>query len=38
MKWQDRITNNPQVCHGRPCIKETRVMVSVILENLGSNQ
>ncbi len=35
MKWQDRISINPQVCHGRPCIKGTRVMVSVILANLG---
>lgn len=35
MKWQDRISIHPQVCHGRPCIKGTRVIVSVILANLG---
>ena len=38
MKWQDRISINPQVCHGRPCIKGTRVMVSVILANLGEGE
>ena len=38
MKWQDRISINSQVCHGRPCIKGTRVMVSVILANLGEGE
>ena len=36
MKWQDRITVDPQVCHGTACIKGTRVMVSVILDNLAA--
>lgn len=35
MKWQDRITVDPQVCHGKACILGTRVMVSVILDNLA---
>jgi uncharacterized protein (DUF433 family) len=34
--WQDRITTNPQVCHGKPCINGTRIMVFVILDNLAS--
>jgi uncharacterized protein (DUF433 family) len=38
MKWQDRISINPQVCHGRPCFNGTRVMVSVILANLGEGE
>ena len=38
MKWQDRIGINPSVCHGRPCIKETRVMASVLLANLGEGE
>ena len=29
-----RITVNPKVCHGKPCIRGTRIMVSVILDNL----
>ena len=27
----DRISVNPKVCHGKPCIKGTRIMISVIL-------
>ncbi|MEO6596126.1 MAG: DUF433 domain-containing protein [Planctomycetota bacterium] len=35
MNWRDRITANPNVCHGRVCIKGTRIMVSVVLDNLA---
>ena len=34
--WQERITINPAVCHGRACIRGTRVMVSVILDNIAA--
>ncbi len=34
-RWQERITANAQVCHGKPCIRGTRIMVSVILDNLA---
>jgi len=34
--WQDRITVDPNVCHGKACIKNTRVMVSVVLDNLAA--
>jgi uncharacterized protein (DUF433 family) len=27
----DRISVNPKICHGKPCIKGTRIMISVIL-------
>jgi len=37
MNWRERITANPLVCHGKACIKGTRVMVSVILDNLASD-
>lgn len=36
MQWQDRITVDPHVCHGQACIKGTRVMVSVVLDNLAA--
>ena len=35
MNWQDHVTVDPQICHGKACIKGTRVMVSVILDNLA---
>ncbi len=38
MNWRDRIETNPLVCHGKPCIKGTRVMVSVILDNLAAGE
>lgn len=36
MNWRDRITTDPAICHGKACIKGTRVMVSVILDNLAA--
>ncbi|TYQ23331.1 DUF433 domain-containing protein [Pseudanabaena sp. UWO311] len=36
MVWKDRITTDPSVCHGKACIKGTRIMVSVILDNLAA--
>jgi uncharacterized protein (DUF433 family) len=36
MVWKDRITTDPFVCHGKACIKGTRIMVSVILDNLAA--
>ena len=35
LEWQERISINPLVCHGKACIRGTRVMVSVILDNLA---
>jgi uncharacterized protein (DUF433 family) len=32
----DRISVDPEVCHGKPCIKGTRILVSVILDNLAA--
>ena len=32
-EWQERISVNPAVCHGKACIRGTRVMVSVVLDN-----
>ncbi len=36
MDWRERIIVDPQVCHGRACVKGTCVMVSVILDNLAA--
>ena len=36
MNWKERITVDSLVCHGRACIKGTRIMVSVILDNLAA--
>lgn len=36
MRWQDHITVDPAVCHGKACIKGTRIMVSVVLDNLAA--
>ena len=36
VRWQDFITVDPEICHGQACIKGTRIMVSVILDNLAA--
>ena len=36
MNWQEHITVDPAVCHGRACIKGTRIMVSIVLDNLAA--
>lgn len=38
MTLLERITRDPNICHGKPCIKGTRVMVSVILDNLAAGE
>lgn len=38
MKWQDHITADPKVCHGKACFKGTRVMVTVVLDNLAAGR
>lgn len=38
MNWKDRISIKPDVCHGKACIKGTRVMVSVILADVAAGE
>lgn len=38
MNWQDRIAADPAICHGKPCIKGTRIPVSVVLDNLAAGE
>ena len=35
MVWQEHIMSDPAVCHGKACIRSTRIMVSVLLDNLA---
>jgi uncharacterized protein (DUF433 family) len=34
--WRSHISTDPAICHGKACIKGTRIMVSVVLDNLAS--
>jgi uncharacterized protein (DUF433 family) len=34
-EWRERIAIDPQICHGKPTIRGTRILISVILDNLG---
>jgi uncharacterized protein (DUF433 family) len=36
MNWRERISVDPAICHGRACINGTRVMVSVVLDNVAA--
>jgi len=36
MNWRDLITIDPEIAHGQACFKGTRIMVSVVLDNLAA--
>ena len=36
MNWRDHITVDPNVCHGKACIKGTRIMVAVVRDNVAA--
>jgi len=38
MNWPEHISVDPNVCHGKACIRGTRVLVSVVLDNLGAGR
>ena len=38
MDWRTRITIDPAICHGKACVKGTRIMASVVLDNLAAGQ
>jgi uncharacterized protein (DUF433 family) len=38
MDWRERISVDPEVCHGKACIRGTRVMVSVVIDNLAAGE
>jgi len=35
-RWRDRISVNPAVCHGKACIRGTRIIVSAVLDNVAA--
>ncbi len=36
MNWQEHITVDPEICHGKACITGTRVLVTTVLDNLAT--
>jgi uncharacterized protein (DUF433 family) len=36
MDWRRHITVDPNVCHGQACVAGTRILVSVVLDNLAA--
>lgn len=34
--WRERISVNPEICHGKACVRGTRIMVSAVLDNLAA--
>ena len=36
MTWHHRIASDAEVCHGKACIRGTRIPVSVLLDNLAA--
>lgn len=36
MDWREYVVVDPNICHGQACIKGTRVMLAVVLDNLAA--
>ena len=36
MDWKEHITSDPKIAHGQSVIKNTRIPVSVVLDNLAA--
>jgi uncharacterized protein (DUF433 family) len=34
--WRERISVNPAVCHGKACIRGTRILVSAVVDNVAA--
>lgn len=37
MDLLERISVDPKICHGKACIKGTRIMVLIILDNIAAD-
>jgi uncharacterized protein (DUF433 family) len=38
MNWQEHIRIDPRICHGKPCVKGTRIWVSLVLDLLAAGE
>jgi len=38
MEWQEYVTVDPNICHGKACIRGTRLLVSAILDNFAAGE
>ena len=38
MDWRAHIQTDPNVCHGKACFTGTRIMVSIVLDNLAGGE
>ena len=38
MDWKQHITVDPNVCHGKACFTGTRILVTVVLDNLAAGE
>ena len=36
MDWTERISAESSICHGKACIRGTRIFVSIVLDNLAA--
>ena len=35
--WRERISVNPAICHGKACIRGTRITVSAVVDNVAAD-
>ncbi len=38
MDWRAHIVVDPTICHGKACFRGTRILVSVVLDNLAAGE
>ena len=36
MNWTERITIDPEICHGKPCVRGMRWPIEVVLDMISS--
>ena len=38
VNWRKRVSIDPKICHGKPCIAGTRIMLSIVLDYLRAGE